>query len=109
MTSDHGPRNDQDHERGRVDTSIGSGPGPVCPACETGGLVREGGFARCTGCGLTQGVAVLETLREIASLPEAVGRHPCECGHPEMRLLPGGVFHCPACRSEVSLPFSIST
>jgi hypothetical protein len=34
-------------------------------------------------------------------LPEALGKHACECGHPEMRLLPGGVFHCPACGSEV--------
>ena len=24
-----------------------------------------------------------------------------ECGHPEMRTLPDGVYHCPACRSEV--------
>lgn len=23
------------------------------------------------------------------------------CGHPEMRRLPDGVFHCPACGSEV--------
>lgn len=105
-------QDDQDHERGGVDAFVGSKPGPVrtavCPACETGGLVREGGLARCTDCGQALGTAVLETLREIASLPDAVGHHPCECGHPEMRLLPGAVFHCPACRSEVSPPSSVS-
>ena len=30
-----------------------------------------------------------------------MGKHACECGHPEMRSLPDGTFHCPACRSEV--------
>jgi hypothetical protein len=41
------------------------------------------------------------TLEEIVSLPDALGGHACECGHPEMRRLPDGVFHCPACGSEV--------
>jgi hypothetical protein len=45
--------------------------------------------------------SALETLRDIVGLPDALGVHPCECGHPEMRRLPDGVFHCPACRSEV--------
>ena len=40
---------------------------------------------------------MLEALSEIAILQNAVGSHACECGHPEMRLLPDGVFHCPAC------------
>src|SRR3712207_7132400 len=31
----------------------------------------------------------------------AVGAHACECGHPEMRCLPDGVYHCPSCGSEV--------
>jgi uncharacterized Zn finger protein (UPF0148 family) len=44
---------------------------------------------------------VLETLRHITALPDALGKHACECGHPEMRLLPDGTFHCPACGSEV--------
>jgi hypothetical protein len=44
---------------------------------------------------------MLETLWRITALPDALGRHACECGHPEMRLLPDGVFHCPACGSEV--------
>jgi len=45
--------------------------------------------------------SVLETLQEIVGLPDALGAHACECGHPEMRELPDGVFHCPARRSEV--------
>jgi hypothetical protein len=45
---------------------------------------------------------MLGTLRGISTLPDALGKHACEeCGHPEMRRLPDGVFHCPACRSEV--------
>jgi hypothetical protein len=45
------------------------------------------------------------SLRRISTLPNPPGRHACECGHPEMRLLPGGVYRCPACGSEV-LPVS---
>jgi hypothetical protein len=41
------------------------------------------------------------TLEQIAVLPDALGAHACESGHPEMRRLPDGVFHCPACGSEV--------
>ena len=48
---------------------------------------------------------MLETLRRISTLPNALGRHACECGHPEMRCLPDGTYHCPACGSEV-LPFN---
>jgi hypothetical protein len=49
---------------------------------------------------------MLKSLRQITDLPDAMGTHACEeCGHPEMRCLPDGTFHCPACRSEV-LPFS---
>jgi hypothetical protein len=45
---------------------------------------------------------MLEALRSISALPEALGSHACEeCGHPEMRLLPDDTFHCPACGSEV--------
>jgi hypothetical protein len=47
---------------------------------------------------------MLKTLIEILSLPVGLGTHACEeCEHPEMKLLPGGVLHCPACRSEVVL------
>ena len=74
----------------------------VCPFCESGTLVVFGpGLARCDSCELPLVGSTLETLREIVGLPDALGSHPCECGHPEMRELPDGVFHCPACRSEV--------
>ena len=43
----------------------------------------------------------MRTLEQIASLPDALGKHACECGHPEMRLLPDNVYRCPACGSEV--------
>jgi hypothetical protein len=52
---------------------------------------------------------MLGALRQIVALPDALGKHACEeCGHPEMRLLPDGTFHCPACRSEV-LPSDASS
>ena len=51
------------------------------------------------------GNAIVKTLKQIVALPDARGKHPCECGYPEMRCLPDGVFHCPACRAEV-LPTS---
>jgi len=40
-------------------------------------------------------------------LPDVVGGHPCECGHPEMRRLPDGVFRCPCCHAEV-LPITLA-
>jgi hypothetical protein len=64
------------------------------------------GVTRCGSCGLPLLGSALETLREIVGLPDALGAHPCECGHPEMRRLPDGVYHCPACGSEV-LPTEI--
>ena len=74
----------------------------MCPFCESGEVVSLGpGVARCDSCGLPLLGSALETLREIVGLPDALGAHSCECGHPEMRRLPDGVFHCPACGSEV--------
>jgi hypothetical protein len=74
----------------------------VCPFCEWGELVSLGhDFARCGSCGMPLVGSTLETLRDIVGLPDALGNHPCECGHPEMRELPDGVSHCPACRAEV--------
>jgi ribosomal protein L37AE/L43A len=74
----------------------------ICPFCGSGELVFVGpDFARCDSCGLPLLGSALETLRDIINLPDALGTHPCECGHPEMRRLPDGVFHCPACGSEV--------
>lgn len=85
------------------DTSVAPRSRPIaCPFCESGHLVFFGqGLARCRSCGMPLVGSTLETLQDIVSLPDALGSHPCECGHPEMRALPDGVFHCPACRSEV--------
>jgi uncharacterized Zn finger protein (UPF0148 family) len=75
----------------------------VCPLCEMGQLrssTRES--MRCESCGGHLSGAVLGTLRQIASLPDALGSHACEeCAHPQMRLLPDGTFHCPSCGAEV--------
>ena len=74
----------------------------ICPFCESGLLVSRGpGFARCDSCGLPLLGSALATLRDVVGLPDALGVHACECGHPEMRRLPDGVYHCPACGSEV--------
>ena len=74
----------------------------LCPLCEGRRLDARGhGSARCDSCGGVVSGATLEALRQIADLPEAQGSHACECGHPEMRRLPDGTCHCPACRSEV--------
>ena len=74
----------------------------TCPFCEVYELRPFGHNAsRCDSCGGIVGGPLLETLRRIISLPDAAGRHACECGHPEMRHLPDGVYRCPACGSEV--------
>ena len=52
--------------------------------------------------GRVLGGDLLRTLIRIRALPDAMGRQACECGHPEMRRLPDGVFLCPACRAEVT-------
>lgn len=74
----------------------------LCPFCEVHELRPFGrNSTRCESCGSFVSGALLDTLRRITGLPDAVGRHPCECGHPEMRCLPDGVYRCPACGSEV--------
>jgi len=75
----------------------------VCPACESGELRPQAhGLASCAFCDCLFSDAVLKVLSRIAALPEAQGKHACEeCHHPEMRLLPDKVFHCPACGSGV--------
>ena len=74
----------------------------VCPICQAGELPSFGGeWARCSSCECIVGAATLLTLEQIIALPDALGGHACECGHPEMRLLPDGVFRCPSCGSEV--------
>jgi ribosomal protein L37AE/L43A len=73
-----------------------------CPFCEVYELEPSGnGSARCPSCeGFLSG-EFMKTLQQIMELPDAIGRHSCECGHPEMRLLPDGIFHCPSCGLEV--------
>ena len=79
----------------------------VCPFCASGELVATGpGFVRCNSCALPLLGSALETLRDVIGLPDVLGAHACECGHPEMRRLPDEVFHCPACGAEV-LPVEI--
>jgi ribosomal protein L37AE/L43A len=75
----------------------------ICPSCEAGELCSGGqGSVRCSLCGYAPSRSVLEALRQIIALPDALGRHACEeCGHPEMRRLPDGVSHCPGCGSEI--------
>lgn len=74
----------------------------VCPICQAGELHSFGGeCARCSSCECIVGAATLLTLEQIIALPDDLGRHASECGHPEMRLLPDGALHCPACGAEV--------
>jgi ribosomal protein L37AE/L43A len=84
-------------------SSLRSRPGSfICPFCETDQLVSLGhDFFHCASCGGLLSGAMVETLQQIRRLPEGLGCQACECGHPEMRRLPDGVFHCPACGSEV--------
>jgi hypothetical protein len=83
----------------------------VCPACGYGALRPRGPLSRSVACGsccCAFDGAIVQTLKQIVALPDAMGKHACECGQPEMRSLPDGTFHCPACRSEVVLPNLIS-
>lgn len=74
-----------------------------CPFCAMAELRSFGrNSARCEDCGGVLGGELLEALHQIALLPSALGGHACECGHPEMRLLPDAVYRCPACGSEVT-------
>ena len=74
----------------------------TCPFCEAHELRPFGhNSARCVSCGGLLSGAFLGTLRRITELPDAADQHACECGHPEMRRLPDGVYRCPACGSEV--------
>jgi hypothetical protein len=43
----------------------------------------------------------MRILEQITDLPNALGKHACECGHPEMPRLPDGVYRCPTCGLEV--------
>jgi ribosomal protein L37AE/L43A len=88
----------------KIPSRVTSGPcSIVCPACVRGRLDTRGSdLAECDSCGRNVEGVVLKTLEQIASLPDALGKHACECGHPEMRRLSDGVFHCPSCGSDVT-------
>jgi hypothetical protein len=74
----------------------------ICPLCEASNLSPSNRDSmHCESCGERLSGAMLETLQRITTLPDALGSHACECGHPEMRRLPDETFHCPACGSEV--------
>ena len=80
----------------------------ICPCCGIDELERSAeGVSHCTRCERPLSTQTLKTLEQIVSLPDAIGSHACECGHPEMRRLADGVFWCPDCGSEV-LPLSAS-
>ncbi len=76
---------------------------PICEGCELHSFGRNS--ARCESCQFVLGGGFLDALLQITGSSEARGSHACECGHPEMRCLPDGVYPCPACGSEV-LPLS---
>ena len=81
----------------------------VCPFCEADDLLITGrNTGQCPSCGRVASRLIVEALRRLIVLPESIGAHACECGHPEMRRLPDRVFHCPACGSEI-LPSVLET
>ena len=87
----------------RPGQAISSAPGVDAVSCSLGALSH---LLECDFCKRAFDKTIMETIMQIVALPRALGKHPCDCGHPEMRRLPDGVFHCPACRAEV-LPVSI--
>ncbi len=74
----------------------------VCPMCEVSELrPSRRQLAKCGSCGAVAGGEALLILRQIIALPESLGEHACESGHPEMRRLPDAVYWYPACGAEV--------
>lgn len=74
----------------------------VCPSCGDGELQTRGkAHGRCDRCEETVDGPVVQALLEIVALPDALGCHACDCGHPEMRRLPGGIYRCAACCAEI--------
>jgi hypothetical protein len=63
----------------------------VCPACGYGALHPRGPLSRsayyCESCWCSFGGATVGTLKQLAALPDAVGKHACEeCAHPDDAL-----------------------
>jgi hypothetical protein len=74
----------------------------ICPFCEVGELYPSSyNLTCCQSCGGRLHRLMLEILGHLATLPDTLRSHGCKCGHPEMRRLPDGVFHCPSRGSEV--------
>ena len=111
------PSSNQDETKGEVkerikqmhDSITAGGRSLCCPFCEVYDLEPFGhNAARCPSCGSLISGALLETLHQISELSDVAGQPTCECGEPEMRCLPDGVYWvywCPSCGSEV-LPLS---
>ena len=79
-----------------MDNSNGGARTLACPFYSETELRAFGrNSLRCEECGGVLGSALQETLYPIVALPDAAGGHACECGHPEMRHLPEGVYRCP--------------
>jgi ribosomal protein L37AE/L43A len=93
----------------RVPSRVISRPGNiVCPACGSRELrVRGADLTGCNLCGRNLDKTVFRTIEQIVAVPDAIRDHACTCGHPEMRRLPDGVFHRPACGLKV-LPLEAS-
>jgi hypothetical protein len=71
----------------------------ICPACGSGELRPRGSeLAGCDSCGISVRGEIFRSLEQIVTLPDALGVHACECGHPEMRRLPDGGVPLPGLR-----------
>ena len=67
-----------------MEDAFSAGAHPLtCPFCEAQELQAYGhSSARCEDCGGMLSGALLRGLGGIAGLPNAVGRHACDCGPP---------------------------
>jgi hypothetical protein len=55
----------------------------ICPCYGINELERSAeGVVHCSRCDRPLSTQMLKTLEQIVSLPDAIGRHACECGHP---------------------------
>jgi hypothetical protein len=73
----------------------------VRPLCESGVVCSDRALmCCCDGCDCVLSDNLLGALRQITALPDDVGGHAYECGHPETHRLPDEVFWCPTCGSE---------
>jgi hypothetical protein len=89
-------------------TSVSRPDHLVCPACGYGALHPRGPLSRsayyyCESCWCSFGGAIVGTLKQIATLPDAVSKHACEeCATPRRcALWPTGRFTASPADSEV--------